>query len=198
MRLGYNVLFPAQRVIGPSSALKEHQLAPISRCPLLIQRTDKLTKDFFCFFSAKVRPCIKNFQMMTNFKQTYIDALKYYYYVGGTPEAVLSFSEEMDFNEVRSIQKRILDAYEQDFSKHAPVELIPKIRMLWNSIPSQLVKENKKFIYGLLREGALTEQYVCQQLQTIGGSCEIDFVINNGDRIIPVEVKAEINLPQRH
>lgn len=74
--------------------------------------------------------------MMTNFKQTYIDALKYYYYVGGTPEAVLSFSEKMDFNEVRSIQKRILDAYEQDFSKHAPVELIPKIRMLWNSIPS--------------------------------------------------------------
>lgn len=167
MRLGYIVLFPAQRVIGPSSALKEHRLAPISRCPLLIQRTDKLTKDFFCFFSAKVRPCIKNFQMMTNFKQTYIDALKYYYYVGGMPEAVLSFSEEKDFNEVRSIQKRILDAYEQDFSKHAPVELVPKIRMLWNSISSQLAKENKKFIYGLLWEDALTEQYVCQQLQTI-------------------------------
>jgi len=217
--------------------------------------------------------------MMTSFKQTYIDALKYYYYVGGMPEAVLNFSEEKDFNEVRSIQKRILDAYEQDFSKHAPVELVPKIRMLWNSIPSQLAKENKKFIYGLLREGArakdyetaimwlsdcglihkvsrvntigiplkayedlkafklfvldvgllscmtglsqrtlldgnqlfvefkgaLTEQYVCQQLQTIAdlqtyyytndrGSCEIDFVVDNGDRIIPVEVKAEINL----
>lgn len=221
----------------------------------------------------------RDFQMMTSFKQTYIDALKYYYYVGGMPEAVLSFSEEKDFNEVRSIQKRILDAYEQDFSKHAPVELVPKIRMLWNSIPSQLAKENKKFIYGLLREGArakdyetaimwlsdcglihkvsrvntigiplkayedlkafklfvldvgllscmtglsqrtlldgnqlfvefkgaLTEQYVCQQLQAIAdlqtyyytndrGSCEIDFVVDNGDRIIPVEVKAEINL----
>ena len=221
----------------------------------------------------------RDFQMMTSFKQTYIDALKYYYYVGGMPEAVLNFSEEKDFNEVRSIQKRILDAYEQDFSKHAPVELVPKIRMLWNSIPSQLAKENKKFIYGLLREGArakdyetaimwlsdcglihkvsrvntigiplkayedlkafklfvldvgllscmtglsqrtlldgnqlfvefkgaLTEQYVCQQLQTIAdlqtyyytndrGSCEIDFVVDNGDRIIPVEVKAEINL----
>ena len=97
--------------------------------------------------------------MMTSFRQTYIDALKYYYYVGGMPEAVLSFSEEKDFNEVRSIQKRILDAYEQDFSKHAPVELVPKIRMLWNSIPSQLAKENKKFIYGLLREGARAKDY---------------------------------------
>ena len=97
--------------------------------------------------------------MMTSFRQTYIDALKYYYYVGGMPEAVLSFSEEKDFNEVRSIQKRILDAYEQDFSKHAPVELVPKIRMLWNSIPSQLAKENKKFIYGLLREGARAKEY---------------------------------------
>ena len=97
--------------------------------------------------------------MMTSFRQTYIDALKYYYYVGGTPEAVLSFSEEMDFNEVRSIQKRILAAYEQDFSKHAPVELVPKIRMLWNSIPSQLAKENKKFIYEILREGARAKEY---------------------------------------
>ncbi len=61
--------------------------------------------------------------MMTSFRQTYIDALKYYYYVGGTPEAVLSFSEEMDFNEVRSIQKRILAAYEQDF----------RIMRLWSS-----------------------------------------------------------------
>lgn len=101
----------------------------------------------------------RDFQMMTSFRKTYIDALKYYYYVGGMPEAALSFSEEKDFNEVRSIQKRILDAYEQDFSKHAPVELVPKIRMLWNSIPSQLAKENKKFIYGLLREGARAKEY---------------------------------------
>lgn len=91
--------------------------------------------------------------MITSFKQTYINALRQYYYVGGMPEAVLSFSEDKDFNEVRRIQKRILAAYEQDFSKHAPNEIVPKIRMLWNSIPSQLAKENKKFIYGLVREG---------------------------------------------
>lgn len=221
----------------------------------------------------------QDFSMITSFKQTYIDALKHYYFVGGMPEAVQSFAEDKDFNEVREIQKRILTAYEQDFSKHAPNEIVPRLRMLWNSIPSQLAKENKKFIYGLIREGArakdyemammwlsdcglvykvsrvnaagiplrayedlkafklfvvdvgllgcmtglrqrvlldgndlfsefkgaLTEQYVCQQLKTIEdlgiyyytndrGSCEVDFVVDTGEQIIPVEVKAEVNL----
>ncbi len=221
----------------------------------------------------------QDFQMISDFRQTYIDALKQYYFVGGMPEAVQSFSENKDFNEVRDIQKRILAAYEQDFSKHAPNETVPRIRMLWNSIPSQLAKENRKFVYGLLREGArakeyeiaimwlcdcglvhkvnrvnaagiplkayedqkafklflvdvgllgcmaglhqstlldgsglftefrgaLTEQYVCQQLKTIDnlnlyyytndrGSCEVDFIIDKGGQIIPLEVKAEVNL----
>lgn len=92
-----------------------------------------------------------------------------------------------------------------DFSKHAPNEIVPRLRMLWNSIPAQLAKENKKFIYGLVCEGALTEQYVCQQLKTVEdleiyyytndrGTCEVDFVVDTGERIVPVEVKAEINL----
>lgn len=221
----------------------------------------------------------EDYEMIASFKQTYIDALKQYYFIGGMPEAVQSFTEEKDFNEVREIQKRILAAYEQDFSKHAPVEIVPKIRMIWNSIPSQLAKENKKFIYGLVREGgrakefetaimwlcdcglvhrvsrintpqipskayedlkafklfvvdvgllgcmtglrqrtlldgnnlftefkgALTEQYVCQQFKTIKdigiyyytnerSSCEVDFVIDTGEQIVPVEVKAEVNL----
>ena len=101
----------------------------------------------------------RDFQMITSFKQTYIDALKQYYFIGGMPEAVLRFSENKDFNEVREIQRRIIDAYEQDFSKHAPNEIVPKIRMIWNSIPSQLAKENKKFIYGLVREGARAKDY---------------------------------------
>ncbi|MEL7568553.1 MAG: AAA family ATPase, partial [Dehalobacterium sp.] len=79
-----------------------------------------------------------DFSMATTFKQIYIDMLKYYYYVGGMPEVVSSFSENKDFNEVRAIQQRILDAYEQDFSKHAPHDVVPRIRMLWNSIPAQL------------------------------------------------------------
>ena len=101
----------------------------------------------------------KDYEMITSFKQTYIDALKHYYFIGGMPEAVQSFAESKDFNEVRAIQKRILAAYEQDFSKHAPNEIVPKIRMLWNSIPSQLARENKKFIYGLVREGGRAREY---------------------------------------
>ena len=221
----------------------------------------------------------RDYQMVTAFRDTYIDALKQYYFVGGMPEAVQSFAEERDFSAVREIQKHILEAYEQDFSKHALLEMVPKIRMVWNSIPSQLAKENKKFVYGLVREGGrakdyetaimwlcdcglvhkigrvnaaglplkayedlkafklflldvgllgcmaglkqqtlldgndlfvefkgvLTEQYVCQQLKTIDGlnvyyytndrgSCEVDFVIDTGEQVIPVEVKAEVNL----
>ena len=221
----------------------------------------------------------QDFSMITSFRETYADALKQYYFVGGMPEAVESFAENQDFNEVRQIQKRILAAYEQDFSKHAPNEVVPRLRMLWNSIPAQLAKENKKFIYGLVREGArakdyetallwlsdcglvhrvsrvnapgiplrayedmkafklfvldvgllgcmtglhqrtlldgnalfvefkgaLTEQYVCQQLKTLAdlelcyytndrGSCEVDFVVDTGGRVMPREVKAETNL----
>ena len=221
----------------------------------------------------------QDYSMVASFSQTYMDALRQYYFIGGMPEAVRSFAEEKDFNEVRKIQRRILSAYEQDFSKHAPLEIVPKIRMVWNSIPSQLAKENKKFLYGLVREGgrakeyeaaimwlcdcglvhkvsrvnaagiplkayedlkafklylvdvgllgcmsglhqrilldgddlftefkgALTEQYVCQQLKTIDGlgiyyytndrgTCEVDFVVDNGLQAVPVEVKAEVNL----
>lgn len=221
----------------------------------------------------------QDYKMITSFKQIYIEALKQYYFIGGMPEAVENFTEERDFYEVREVQKRILEAYEQDFSKHAPLEIVPKIRMVWNSIPSQLAKENKKFLYGLAREGgrakeyetaimwlcdcglvykiervkgggiplkayvdqkafklfvvdvgllgcmtglspkilldgndlftefkgALTEQYVCQQLKTLEnlsiyyytndrGSCEVDFVVDTGERTVPVEVKAEVNL----
>ncbi len=100
-----------------------------------------------------------DFSMITVFKQDFIDLLKYYFYVGGMPEAVLNFSLHKDFNEVREIQQRILIAYEQDFSKHAPNDVVPRVRMLWNSVPAQLAKENKKFIYGLVKEGARAKEY---------------------------------------
>jgi len=220
-----------------------------------------------------------DYELANTFKQEYIDLLKYYYFIGGMPEVVVNFADNQDFNEVREIQKRILTAYEQDFSKHAPNEVIPRIRMLWNNIPSQLTKENKKFIYGLIKEGsrakdyemamlwltdcglvhkvqrvttpglplkayedlkafklfildvgllscmvrlnqtvlldgndlfkefkgALTEQYVLQQLKTLEGietyywtndrgSAEIDFLVDNGSDVFPIEVKAETNL----
>jgi len=223
-----------------------------------------------------------NFDMVHIFRQEYIDLLKQYYYVGGMPEAVLHFSQNRDFNAARAVQERILATYEQDFSKHAPKEVVPRIRMLWDSIPTQLAKENKKFIYGLIREGArareyelallwlcdcglvykvhsvatpqiplksymdlsafklyvvdvgllscmcglkqdillggnalfkefkgaLSEQFVLQQLKTQKGlssfywknernTSEIDFLVSDGYSVIPLEVKAEINLQSK-
>lgn len=221
----------------------------------------------------------RQFDVMKAFKSKYIDYLKYYYYVGGMPEAVLQFVTDHDLKMVRAVQNKLLLAYENDLSKHAPNEIVMRIRLLWNSIPAQLAKENKKFIYGLVREGArareyevaitwlldigliykvnrvkkpdfplcayqdfsafklfvldvgllgamsrlsakvilegsrlfeefkgaLTEQYVLQQLvvnpendifywSSESGTAELDFLVQNDDRIIPIEVKAEENL----
>jgi predicted AAA+ superfamily ATPase len=101
----------------------------------------------------------RDWSIITSFKTRYQELLRQYYYVGGMPEAVLSFSQKKDFQEVRRIQQAILTSYEQDFSKHAPAAIVPRIRMLWNSIPSQLAKENRKFIYSLIRTGARAKEY---------------------------------------
>lgn len=101
----------------------------------------------------------KNWELIKTFKERYIQLLRQYYYIGGMPEVVSYFIRENDFTEVRAIQKQILIAYEQDFSKHAPNEIIPRLRMLWNSIPTQLSKENKKFIFGLVKSGARAREY---------------------------------------
>ena len=100
-----------------------------------------------------------DWKLIKAYKLKYIERLRHYYYVGGMPEAVLKFSENNNFKEVRDVQKQILDAYEQDFSKHAPIEIIPRIRMIWNSIPAQLAKENRKFIYGLIKKGSRAKDY---------------------------------------
>jgi len=220
-----------------------------------------------------------NISLIESFREKYIDWLKKYYYIGGMPEVVSSFVSERDFTEVRRLQKRIIEMYEADFSKHTPSNELPRIRMVWNSIPMQLAKENKKFFFGKIKEGArakdfeiaiewlldcglikkvynvskpamplkaytefsafklylldvgllaamseldaksildgnlifvefkgaLTEQYVLQQL--IAGTeytpyyysetkseGEIDFLIQKGTDIVPIEVKAEENL----
>ena len=98
-------------------------------------------------------PVIKTFRIKL------IELLKQYYYVGGMPEAVLAFAARSDVKEVRNIQKRILTAYEQDFSKHAPPDIVPRIRMVWNSVPSQLAKENRKFMYSHIKQGARAKDY---------------------------------------
>lgn len=85
--------------------------------------------------------------------------LKTYYFTGGMPEAVLEYSTSRNFQRVRKVQKAILRAYDEDFVKHASPSLLAKIRLLWNNIPAQLAKENKKFIYSALRDGARAREY---------------------------------------
>ena len=97
--------------------------------------------------------------MITVFADKLKSYLKQYFYIGGMPEVIASYIQNKDFNEVRRKQKLLLEAYEQDFSKHAPNNVVPRIRQLWNNIPTQLAKENKKFIYGLVKEGARAREY---------------------------------------
>ena len=89
----------------------------------------------------------------------FIETLRQYYCVGGMPEAVSSFAAHKDYAQVREIQKNLLNSYERDFSKYAPSATVPRIRSVWNSIPSQLAREQRKFVYGLVREGARAREY---------------------------------------
>jgi predicted AAA+ superfamily ATPase len=222
----------------------------------------------------------KNWNILNSFHQKLTEILRLYYYVGGMPEAVKEYIETKNFDSVRDIQKKILIGYENDFAKHAPSEIVLKIRLVWSSIISQLAKENRKFVYGQLRKGsrakdfetaiswlvdaglllkinriekpiiplkayldfdafklylvdigllnamadldkkillerntilsefkgALTEQYVCQQLiltrniyywTASNATAELDFVYQEANVIVPIEVKAEENLKSK-
>jgi len=101
----------------------------------------------------------KNWSVVSIFTEKLKEYLRYYFYVGGMPEVVDAFAQTRDWQLVRRIQNRILNSYEGDFSKHAPNETVPRIRMVWQSIPSQLAKENKKFVYGVIREGARAKDF---------------------------------------
>ena len=100
-----------------------------------------------------------DWEIISVFHQKLVEYLKTYLYVGGMPEVVKTYLQTNDFSQVRQVQREILNAYEVDFSKHAPLEVVPRIQMVWRSIPSQLAKENKKFVYGVLREGARAKDF---------------------------------------
>ena len=142
-------------------AIHEGTSFPVGKVDFL----DLTPLSFFEFLEAlgenELLKLLKNndFDMITVFETKLKEYLKIYYYVGGMPEVVNAYIEHKDLNETRKIQKKLLDAYEQDFSKHAPTNIVPRIRQLWNNIPTQLAKENKKFIYGLIREGARAREY---------------------------------------
>ncbi|MCD8300389.1 MAG: DUF4143 domain-containing protein, partial [Clostridiales bacterium] len=100
-----------------------------------------------------------DYEMIRIFSSKYSELLRRYYYVGGMPEVVSTYMETDDLYEVQRLQMELLTYYANDFSKHAPVDTVPRINMVWNSIPMQLTKENKKFIYGMVREGARAKDF---------------------------------------
>jgi predicted AAA+ superfamily ATPase len=101
----------------------------------------------------------KLWDTLPSFSQKFKEFLGYYFYVGGMPEAVAAFAENRDWKKARTVQNKILKTYRNDFSKHASKEILPRINMVWDSIPSQLSKENKKFIYGIIKEGARAKEF---------------------------------------
>jgi predicted AAA+ superfamily ATPase len=221
----------------------------------------------------------KNWDVLDLFHERLTELLRLYYFIGGMPEVVANYIENKDLEIVRSLQQKLLIGYENDFAKYAPNEIVPKIKLVWNSLISQLAKENRKFIYGQIKKGArakdfetainwlvdaglvlkinriekptlplnaytdydafklflldvgllnaignldqkilleknqilteykgaLTEQFVCQQLIIKTGlyywssnnTAEIDFILQNKNEVIPIEVKAEENLKSK-
>ena len=220
-----------------------------------------------------------DWELIRTFQDKFASWLKNYYYVGGMPESVKNFAETHDYHAARRMQSDLIDMYEADFGKHVEARELPRLRMVWNAIPVQLAKENKKFFFGQVKKGArakdfeiaiewlldcglitrvhrvakpaiplkayqemnayklffldvgllgaisgiearslldgnrffvefkgaLTEQYVCQQLIADKGyepfyfssesnKYEIDFMIQQGLTVIPIEVKAEHNV----
>ncbi|MDR1054128.1 MAG: ATP-binding protein [Planctomycetaceae bacterium] len=265
-------VFLHEGVSFPVGKVEFMDLCPMSFCEFL----DAMGEEKLCELLDD-----RDWKLIEVFKDKFLSYLRLYFYIGGMPEAVNSFANKHDFMEVRLIQKEILKSYENDFSKHIPRDQLQKVSLIWNSIPIQLAKENKKFKYkdvkkgssattfeyavewlarsgliyriariskpaiplkgyewqsgafklfmvdvGLMAaqaevdsrailegdalftefKGSLTEQFVCQELKTLDdiylaywaneapAQAELDFILQLGNQIIPIEVKASTNL----
>jgi len=156
---------PSLHVIGAGSllgiALEKETSFPVGQVTFL----NLYPLDFNEFLLAKGQKNLakaieeQDWELLITLRVLVISLLKQYLFVGGMPESVRTFCETESYNEVREIQQAILQSYEQDFSKHAPTAIVPRIRMIWNAVVSQLAKENKKFIYGILKEGARAKDF---------------------------------------
>ena len=265
-------------------AIHENQSFPVGKVSFL----DLHPLSFSEFLAASGKELLlealskRDWGLLAPFHDELLDLLKIYLYVGGMPEVVQKWIDTHDYFEVRNIQHEILRSYQADFSKHAPLQQVPRLDMVWESLPAQLAKENKKFVYGVIREGArakdfelaimwlyncglilrshrvsapriplkayqdmqtfklfmvdvgllgaasaldaatlidgnrimtefkgaLTEQYIMQELSTLDldyigywtnerSSSEVDFIIQNQGKVIPIEVKSGGNLRSR-
>lgn len=102
---------------------------------------------------------LQNYDIISTLSESYKEMLRQYYYVGGMPAVVNAFTEGKGLKEIRKIQQQILFDYKRDFSKHAPVREVPRINLVWEGVPSQLAKENKKFIYGAIKSGGRASEF---------------------------------------
>lgn len=127
-------------------------LRPMNFYEFLLANEEEMLLDFI----GKIQ---KTEQIPQIFAERMLTYLKTYYVIGGMPEVVAKWLETKDITEIEPIQKKIIDSYELDFAKHAPTSDIPKLSLIWNSIPDQLAKENGKFIYGHMRTGARAKDY---------------------------------------
>ncbi len=125
-----------------------------------------------------------DWSMITAFKTRFIHWLRTYYFVGGMPEAVAAFCEEKSFESARRVQNHILHDYEDDFSKHIPPEDLPYAQLIWQTLPSQLAKENKKFVYSNVKPG-LRSRHIAGALQWL----------TKAGLVYPVKCVAKPNIP---
>ncbi|MDR0442288.1 MAG: ATP-binding protein [Treponema sp.] len=101
----------------------------------------------------------QDFARIQGVRSRYIEMLKHYFFTGGMPEAVLAFANDRNLERVREVQRAIVKSYSADFSKHIGHSDIPKVNMLWNSLPAQLAREKKKFVYNDMKSGARARDY---------------------------------------
>jgi len=156
---------PQYHIIAAGSllgmGLHSHVSFPVGKVDFLDLRPLSFYEFLYSLNESALVDALKsnNWSVIPLFSEKLKEYLRYFFYVGGMPEVVSAFIQTRDWQLVRRIQNRILNSYEGDFSKHAPYETVPRIRMVWQSIPSQLAKENKKFVYGVLREGARAKDF---------------------------------------
>ena len=150
-------------VAGSLLGLKVHEGTgfPVGK----IERLKLYPFSFMEFLLALEKDVLVNFIQQQNWEDLnpvnseLIELLRQYYFVGGMPAVVQEYVNTKNLKKVRELQKQIISDYENDFSKHAPNTQISKISMVWNSIPSQLAKENKKFVYGAMKQGARAKEF---------------------------------------
>ena len=134
---------------------------PVGKVDFLYLKPLSFTEFLYALDEKPLANLLKNpdWKILSVLHDKLIEYLRYYLFLGGMPEVLAHFVEKRDFRVARQLQRKILTSYQNDFSKHAPKEIVPRLNMVWKSIPAQLSKENKKFIYGVVKEGARAKEF---------------------------------------